>query len=310
MADEINKLYAGITDAQMLEEAQVKLDLFGSFRDDFTAFDASLNSTFGDDLQDKITAAQVFKTDETVVDEISELTDKMLDAWNNCKKHFQDAKYFIEKAFPGNKKRHDVFGFDDYERMSRNQTVVVQFMNQFGAAATQYKTELIAAGYSQEKIDAITSLSSDFDKANRAQEMAKKVRGEITQNRTIAMNAVWSGIKTINLASKSVYRNNYARLQMFLMPAPASNEAPEALSLTGTIINTVTNLPEADVAVSLPDLDLTTTTDLSGRFAFAAGTPAGTTRISAVKTGFANFESTVVLVADTLVVKNFQITPV
>lgn len=310
MAEEIKKSYAGITDNQMLAEAQTILDLFTAHQAEFAAFDASLDNTFKTTLQGKIDNAFDFPSDETVQDEISELTDAVMAAWDDCKTCFQDAKYFIEKAFPGNKARHNVFGFDDYTDMSRSQNNVLSFMKQFGATAAKYNTELIAAGYTQLKIDAILELAEAFDNANRAQDQAKKVRPEVTQARTQVMNNVWAGIKTINLASKSVYRNNYALLQSFLMPAAASNEARENLSLTGTIINTVTNLPEPGVAVSLPELGLATIADLNGSYAFAAGTPAGETPLHGVKPGLNEYDSTVVLVDETTVVKNFQMSPV
>ena len=309
MAENVNKLYSGITDAQMLEETQTILDLFVSYQAEFAVFDASLNAAFAADLQAKIDAGIDFPTDDTVQNEISELTDAVNQAWEACKAHFQDAKYFIEKAFPGNTARHKVFGFGDYTEMSRSQSKVLPFMDQFGDTAAEHGAALIAAGYTLEKIEEIPTLAAAFNEANRAQEMAKKVRLDLTQGRTITMKAVWTGIKTINIASKSVYRNNYARLQQFLMPAPASNEAPEALSLRGTIINTATNLPEPEVAVSLPDLGLATATDLTGSYGFAAGTPAGATTLNAVKSGFADYSTSVVLVEDDTVVKNIQVTP-
>lgn len=309
MAKELEKLYSGITDAQMAEEAQTMLDLYSEDVADFTAFDASLNADYADDVQDLIDAAIDFPSDETVQNEISELTDAMQGAWDACKTHFQDAKYFIQKAFPGNAARHKVFGFNDYEKMSRTQSEVLPFMDQFSDTAVKYQTELIAAGYTLAKITAIATLSQAYETASRAQEKAKKDRIETTQDRTIAMNAVWTGIKTINMASKSVYRTNYAKLQQYLMPAPASNEPPEALGLRGTIINTATNLPEPNVAVALPDLGLATTTDLNGSYGFAAGTPAGLTAITAVKTGMVTLEDTVTLTDGVTVTKNLQMTP-
>jgi len=309
MAEEVKRLYSGLTDELMIEGAQTMVDLYREDVADFTAFDASLTTGYADGVQDLIDAAVDIPSDETVQNEISELTDAVQTAWDACKTHFQDAKYFIEKAFPGNVARHKVFGFNDYEKMSRTQSTVKFFMDQFSDTAVKYQTELIAAGYTAPKIAAIATLDTAFDTANRAQEKAKKDRLEATQNRNTAMNDVWRAIKIINQASKSVYRTNYAKLQQYLMPAPASNEPAEALSLRGTVINTITNLPEAGVAVALPDLGLATVTDLTGSYAFAAGAPAGDTALTGVKTGFANYEATVTLVDDVTVTKNFQITP-
>ena len=310
MADEINKIYAGLTDELMIEGAQTMVDLYRVDVDRFTAFDGSLKEAYADEVDAKIVLAVDIESDETVVNEISELTEAVATAWDACKNHFQDAKYFIEKAFPGNSSRHKVFGFADYEKMSRTQSAVKFFMDQFSDSAIKYKTELIAAGYTQANIDLIATLATAFDTANRAQEVAKKNRLETTQNRSKAMNEVWRAVKVINVASKSVFRNNYAKLQQYLMPAAASNEAPEALSLTGTIISTVTNLPVAGAAVALPSLGLATTTDLDGKYGFATGIPTGTAPLTAAKTGFAPLETPVALTLGTTVTNNLQLVPV
>ena len=309
MAEEIKKLYAGISASQMLEGTQTILDLFAADVAAFTAFDARLTLVYRAEAQSNIDAAINFPTDETVLNEITELTNDVKVAWDACCNYFQDAKYFIESAFPNNVARHNVFGFNDYLQMRRQQNEVLPFMNQFSDTAVKYSAQLIAVGYSQAKIDAIATVASAFGAAIRVQASAKKNRLETTQNRTELMNLVWSLIKNINLVSKSIYRGNYAKLQQYLMPAPASNEPHNALALSGTIINTVTNKPEAGVQVSLPALGLVTMSDNLGRYGFAAGTPAGATDIQGHKIGFAPYNSTVTLIADTSVTKNFQLTP-
>ncbi len=309
MATELKKLYAGISDMQMLENLQTILDLYTADMLAFTNYDNYFNDTYRLESQTAIDNARAIPTDETTLNVITELTKTVKKAWDNCTNHFQSAKYFIEKAFPDNKARQNVFGFSDYGYMAREQYFVLPFMEQFGEAAIQYQTQLIAVGYTQPQIDAIATLAAIFKTAQRAQLKYKKARLEITQNRTEAMNLVWTKIKLINTASKSIYRTNSAKLQQYLMPAAASNEHREALSLSGTIINTLINLPEANVTVALPAIPLATTTDTKGRYGFAAGLTAGDTPIEAVKKGFIPYNSSVTLIEKTPVIHNFQLTP-
>ena len=223
MRPEREKLYGNMPDQQMLEQAQTIKDLFLININDFEASDDTLNLDFALALQAKIDAAIKHPTDDDVNKQISELAASMKEAWKACSTHFQQAKYFIEKAFPANTARHKVFGYSDYGMMTRYQKKVQPFMELFAEAVNKYKTELLAAGYKQQDIDLIPTLTTNFRNAMRALASAKKNRYEVTQTRTTLMNNVWRDIKTINTASKKIYHDNPARLRQYYMPAPAQH---------------------------------------------------------------------------------------
>lgn len=309
MAEEINKLYSGITDDAMLTGAETMRDLFEDDQGGFETFDAAFSDAFKTAWDGKIDEARDMPSDESVNDEITELTEAVNDAWDACKVHFQDSKYFIEKAFTS-KAKQNKFGFDDYRAMSRDQDKVLPFMDQFHDEADTNKIALIAAGYTQAKIDAIETLAAAFRTANRAQEKAKKDRLSTTQERIEKMNAVWRVLQQVNKASKSVFRTNPAKLQAYFLPGPGTNEGDDSLSVRGKATHVSTNAPLPDVTVSLPEHDLTTTTDDNGNFAFAVGIEAGSTPITATATGFINFSDAVTVTEGELVTKNIKLTPV
>lgn len=155
MADEILREFNGIDDDTMLTDADTMIALFHDDLAAFTGFDAVLDATFESDWQADIDAARDTESDETVEDQISQLTATVNDTWNDCKTCFQDAKYFIEKAFPNNVAAQNEFGFDDYRKMSRDQDKVFPFMKQFHKVAQREHVKLIAAGFPQIKIDEI-----------------------------------------------------------------------------------------------------------------------------------------------------------
>lgn len=310
MAEQLDYLYSGIANDKMLTGAETMHDLFAADVADFTALDADLDDAFGNQWLDDIDEARDFPTDESVVDEIGELTEVVNTAWENCRNHFQDAKYFIEKAFPGNTAIHKTFGYDDYKDMSRLQDKVLPFMDQFHDKAEKHKVVLIAEGYTQAKIDAIETLAAAYRTANRNQEKAKKDRLETTQNRAKAHNKVWASVQRINKASKTIYRNDYAKLQQYLLPAAASNEAPEHLSAIGTVTDSVTGLAVTTAVVALPDLGLTSNVDDAGQYAFAAGTPAGNTPIITQAPTYNDNNDTITIPATGTVTKNISLTPV
>lgn len=309
MSEKLNRLYGGISDDAMLTGAETMLDLFNVDKDLFNDLDADFNDAFSADFLEKIDTARDFPTDETVVDGITELTAEVNTQWNLCKAKFQDSKYFIEKAFPNNVARQNKYGFDDYAKMSTDQKKVQGFMDQFHDQAEADHVALIAAGYPQLKIDAIDTLKEAFRTADRAQEAGIKDRGLQTQTRIGLLNEVWKMIQRVNRASKNVFAGNYAKLQQYLLPAAGTNEAVEDLSVSGIVTNSVTALPVAGATVSLSALGLTTTTDDTGAFGFAAGTPAGSTAIIASADGYADFSSTVTIVDGSPVTKNIVMVP-
>jgi hypothetical protein len=293
MAEEILREFKGISDDQMLQDADTMIALFNNDIADFTGFDSVLDDVFEGDWQEKIDAARDTESDETVEDQIQQLTATMQDAWDDCKTCFQDAKYFIEKAFPNNAGKQNEYGFDNYRKMTQQQDKVFPFMTQFHKLAQRDHTVLIAAGYSQLKIDAIETKGDAYHEAQTAQELAKKARFTKTQDRITKMNNVWHCIQAVNRASKTLYRTNFAKLQQYMLPAAGTNAPREDLSVTGNLTNSVDVHP-----------------DDNGNYAFPAGITPGTTPITAAATGFNPQSSTVTIADGDTVTKNFVMVPV
>jgi hypothetical protein len=295
MSVTINRLYGGISDSKMLEDAQTMHDLFSADLADFTAFDPDFDTIFRDDLQSKIDAGTAFPTDETIQDQIQQLTDTVNEKWNLCKEKFQDSKFFIEKAFPGKKTIWNEFGFDDYDEMSTDQSKVSEFMQQFLAAATKYTTQLLAVNYTQLKIDQIAPIGQAFMDANGLQNLAIKERPTTTQNRIITYNNVWKVLQVISKASKVIYKDNPAKYAAYLLPG-ASNNTAESYALKGKATNKITQAPIENVTVQLPAHGLDTQTDANGNFGFPINTPAGNTPLKAIKVGYTDLNTNATIV--------------
>lgn len=309
MADQILREFNGINDDDMLDEADTMIGLFNDDMTDFTNYDAELDSTFESAWQGKIDVARAKESDETVEDQISQLTDAVYDAWTKCKACFQDAKYFIEKAFPDNAGMQHEFGYNDYDRMTQNQGKVFPFMNQFHSVAEREHVKMIAAGFPQTKIDDIENKGKAFHEAQKKQEQAKKRRVPLTQERIIAMNDVWHQIQRVNRASKSVYRDNYAKLQIYMLPASGSNAPVADLAGTGNVSSSVDNTPIVGATVQFPNLGITATTDSNGNWGITAGVPAGSTPVVVTAPGMKVITDNFVIVDGETVTKNFVMSP-
>jgi hypothetical protein len=310
MADEILREFRGIDDDTMLTDADTMIALFHDDLADFTGFDAVLDATFESDWQDDIDAARDTDSDETVTDQIEQLTATVNDTWDDCKTCFQDAKYFVEKAFPNNVAAQNEFGFDDYRKMSRDQDKVFPFMVQFHKVAEREKVKLIAAGFPQIKIDAIKTFGDAYHAAQIAQEAAKKARFLTTQDRVTKMNNVWHRIQAVNRASKTLYRTNFAKLQQYMLPAAGSNAPQEDLSVTGNMSLSTDGTPRTEGDISLPVHGITVHPDNNGNYAFPTGIPEGNTPITASSPDCTPQTSDVTIVEGATVTKNFSMVPV
>ena len=303
MPEPVIRIYSHLSDDKMLEGAQTMSDLCNADLALFTAFDALFDGTFITNWNAAIQTAYDVANDDEVQNLIVQKTDAVNDAWEACKNKFQDTKYFIEKAYPNKPNKWAEFGFDDYRDMSRTQSKVYQIMDRFHDACETNKVDLIAAGYTQLKIDEITDLANVFLAANRDQELAKAQRLQLTEDRIGIYNAVWEFVRKVNAASKVVFRGDYAKLHQYLMPG-ASNQTTDNFSITGTVTNAATHAPIEGAHVLLTDLGLEGETDQQGKYGFAAGVPDGTHPLNVRADGFAEQTIDVTTAEGTTVVQD------
>jgi len=304
--EQLKRLYSGIADHKVFSKAQTIHNLLAEDLADFAAKDAEFDLAFVANFQTEIDTCEGTKTDETYMDEVEQLTKNMNEAWADCKEYFQDMKYYIEKAFPNDPAIHNQFGFDNYRDMSREQGRVVLFMDALEMKATEFQTQLIAAGMTPGQVALVANLRAAFKAADMAQNDALTKRIKLTQLRIKQYNKLWVILQQVNQLSKAVYRGDYAKLQQYLLPAPANNEVA-SLALTGTVLDASTNEPIADAVVELPALSLTTTTDDTGKYGFTQSIPAGETTLRVSASGYVDSETTVTIVDDELVEKNVSL---
>lgn len=289
MTAEMLKRNYRIADAEMLAAAKTCRLFFEEDKADFVGFAAPFADPFSADWLLLIEQAEAEQSDESIVDVQTGLTNDVEHWMDMCRKHYQRLKYFIGQAYPENLSIQNEFGYDDYEEARNNQLRMMAFMQQLHHAADKYKVNLFAEGYTQQQLDDILNLKTRLDQANQDQEQYKGNRGVLTQDRVEKHNAVWEIFQQVCAAGKRVYIDDYAKHQRYLLPA--SEEAQQALSLSGTVLQQGTALPLAGVSISIVELGISTTTDGLGVFGFGNGLPAGNYTLRASLQGYGNIES-------------------
>ena len=147
----------GIADADMLEFSKTERLIFIEDQAAFALKDSNFGTPFEINWLTLIGAAENEPSDEQRKDQLEQLTGTVLQEMTNCRDNFQDTKRYIKKAFPGNEKIWNEFGFDDYKTVNNGQPEMLQFMKRFHSTAVKYTAQLTvpAVNFDQTKIDEI-----------------------------------------------------------------------------------------------------------------------------------------------------------
>lgn len=304
MPEEIKRLYR-ITDTSMLQDSQTTAQLFQTDLALFTAYDPTLTAAFHTAWLSAITTAQAVITDEQYRDQITVKTQTVKDQMKLCSNKYNEVKYFVLKAFPGNIAIQNEFGLDNYDSARQSDIKLQEFMQTMHAAAVKYTAELTnpLVGYTAAKIAQIQTLGDSLDTKNIDQEVFIKNQGTTTQDRVIKMNAVWASRTLVAAAAKIVFLNNFAKYQQYLLPP--SEAAASDLGLTGTVTEQATGQPLVGAQAKIVQLNVTELTDEFGKYGFADNLAAGTYTLEISAAGYQTFSTQVTIISsDETVVVN------
>ncbi len=216
-AEEKARIYTG-PDADMIQASRVMHGLFVEDKSAFTNFDGGFIDPFAENWLQKIEAGNDVVQDSLYLSGQIELTKNVELKMNECRDFFQMMKYFIEKAFPNKKEIWAQFGVNDYEKARVSETKMIQFLGVLHKTTTEFSTDLIAAGFNQEKIDKIASLQTNLINADYEQELSKKKRPAVTQVRIEKLNECFQFMQKVSKAGKIIFANNRAKFDQYLMP--------------------------------------------------------------------------------------------
>ena len=224
MSVKIIRLY-NCPDPTMIESADTLIALYIVDESEFFDYNALMfplgyKTTF----QTHITAAHDVIKDEVVVDEQQEETGEVTEKMKECYAYFQKMKPTIMFTFQNKPAVWNQFGFNDYDFARRSHGRMVQFMDMLHKTSVKYSVELIAAGWTQVKIDQCETLAGELKTENTEQEQAKKDRPVETQERIIILNTCWEDMVFVTNAAKAVFYDNFAKLHQYTLPAGGADE--------------------------------------------------------------------------------------
>jgi len=153
-------------------------------------------------------------------------------AMEKAKSKYADVKYFAQKTFPNSVGTQNEFGINDYDKARRNAPQMVQFLDEMSKACVKYQTQLLANGCNAAAIAEIQTIRTELLTANSAQEVFKKQRPKLTEDRIIILNTCYSFVTQVNQAAQMVFKTDFAKQNQYVyLSSPATNN----LSFTGTV---------------------------------------------------------------------------
>ena len=218
---EILRVYKG-SDAQMTEAARVVHNLMISDLANFTAFDSTITAAFGTQFLAAITAAETVVADTAVLDIQVQKTELIQIAMEKAKGKYADVKYFVQKTFPLSSATQNEFGLNDYDRARKSSTQMIQFLDKMSKACVKYQPQLIAKGFGAAAIAEILIIRTELQTSNTNQEVFKKQRPKLTEDRVIILNNCYELLTQVNAAAQRVYKDDYAKQRQFVYNATAT----------------------------------------------------------------------------------------
>jgi len=215
-----------VADSLMIEAAKDKKGFLIEDKTRFENFDPSFSASFLEEYNNKISLAEAAPDDEAVNGMTVSHTTIVEEKMKLNRDKFQAAKYFIDKAFPGDLGKQIEFGYRDYDKVRNGQDKMVLLMKGLFITCQKYKAKLNEVNFNDENIALIQQSAVELDEANQAQNQFNKNRPTLTQDRIKKVNAVWEAMGKICSAGKIIFASDYAKLQRYNLPEVVSAAKP------------------------------------------------------------------------------------
>jgi hypothetical protein len=233
-----------LQNAEVIEVSVIKKEFGVEDLPSLTQFDKQMNPAFFTSVETSITHALSFPLDDAVIDQQAAKGIIVSEKMKLGEEHFQDIKYFVDKAFPTNPAIKKEFGYNDYSESKMKPATFVAFLRQLSTTVNNYGDTLKAAGMDDAMLLVPAKRADELENASKEHEIAKKVRALTTQERTIAYNELYAKIKLLCSAGKRVFKTNYAKYRRYILyeghqsPPPVSEDyisLPAAQTATADI---------------------------------------------------------------------------
>lgn len=292
-----------IPDADMMEDSRTNKTIFESDKALFVALNPEFDDPFAADWLSSIEASEATETAETRDDRQRQATAEVEQAMASARAKYNEVKYFVEEAFPGNKDLQARFGLNDYDEAANDQAKMVLFLNNLHKWCVDpvLSPPLTAKGLSAPRVAEILTIRDLLLSENNEQEVMIVESPVVTEQRVNTYNTTYAFRQKVNRASKVVFAGNTAKLNEYKLPGGSSDEN---FNVEGRVTDAAAPTRGLyKVTVQLVELNITDKTTTLGNYGFVA-VPPGTYTLRFTLAGYTTVERPITVLQSGKVVEN------
>ena len=233
MADNtVVRKYSG-SDPNLLQQANLNKTLLNDNLAAFTAEDDTIDAAYVAAYALDITEAEETESDELVEDRLSTKTAAVEAAQTAVAKKVKQLRYYVLEAFPTDKEVQHEFGLDEWDAARKTQGGTLKFMTKAHTVATQYQTQLTAAGYNPLRTTALATARQLLEDADNDQEHYRSMRPKLSALRVQEFNEVYNRLTRINSLAQIVFEDDPEMANQFVFD-PAGH--PAQTDFSGAVV--------------------------------------------------------------------------
>ncbi|PXY00860.1 hypothetical protein DF185_13255 [Marinifilum breve] len=227
-------------DANFIIFSSQSINIINDKHDEFVAFSPHFTAETQAELKTLFETASNIPSDNTYIDIQAKATENVNKELAASGKFFQRCKFDIEMGFPNDKKVWNQFGFNDYDNARKSGKLMYLFLTDFDMIANKYKEALTAEGWTEDTFSAILAHRDKLKGFMDEQSDCILKRNRATEERTIALNALYEKLAIYFKAARIMYEDDEDLLKWFRFPAPtpkATKEEAENTEVNEEVVN-------------------------------------------------------------------------
>ncbi len=179
---------------------------------------AIIDQAFVDGLSADYSSALAEGGDQVVRGKVGEKTQSMLEAMDEAKRLVKRLRFWVDLVYADNAARRRSFNLRQFWKVATSQPKLIQFMNNLSTQVQEHRADLLEAGAKQEFFEAISANAAALATADAVQESSKGGRSNATQNRVIALNALYDRARLLDNAADILFEEDPLKASFYSMP--------------------------------------------------------------------------------------------
>lgn len=184
----------------------------------FTLEFPMIDQAFVDEFQAAYKTALKEGGDDVVRGQVGEKTQAMADAMEEAKNLIKRLRFWVDFTYKDNPAKRKGFNLRQYWKVAYNQPALIQFMNALAEQVQNNSADLLEKGAKQTLIDGITANAERLATADAQQEHSKSGRNNATQERILALNALYERGVLLDSASDLAFEADPIKVAFYDMP--------------------------------------------------------------------------------------------